>query len=56
MSQILKLAVSTDLKECLSTDDLQCVVKKYSKTFTNAIDASEFNQMVKEAKMQIEHT
>ena len=53
MSKMLKLSIKFDLENCSSEEQLQDIKQKYSVAFQNAIDASEFNRMVKSKYVQI---
>ena len=55
MSSVLELNIKSDLHNCTTVSDIEAIVSKYQSVFTNAVEASEFNQMVKETKMRLGH-
>ena len=48
MSMMLKLNIQTELDKCQNVSDIEQVKERYQYSFVNAVDATEFNRMIKE--------
>lgn len=49
MSMMLKLSIQADLDKCRTVSDIEQLKERYRYSFVNAVDATEFNRMIKES-------